>query len=499
MARKTGSTTRSFFEYSITRPYPFRWFTPLTISLGLLAVVLFSVINVASSGYTLVVQSTNNPNKTLAENTWVSRWPSFINSKAQSTCQPMAIPVKSQLFTNNTALTYTLIDVWQEDDGGGKNILSSLPYYNNVIEECSVSAIDMDFESQDRSAVQLSHSEWGVRVSIYATCSINNPPKGSTIFDLAMYYNFVPSTVRYGEQKGFLDTMFLSRDLKKKASLWWGETILSSSWAYTCRMLQDIRQNRTDYNERMITKSTFNYRPSATVKTDITDLAFFDLDYQLVTVDWGAGTYFELPPHHESPAKTAKLDAEEVFPNIWIAADTLAKAAYSTVLTDLGQVLAPHNLLTDPDQLQFFTANISHWRAHIANAIPGPADQDYDTLKSKTGKLGASPSVFAMDYLCQVPQRKAAANLIVSVLVADLVFLQATWNIYKLIVDYFFVGKLDNHSWCEGCDRRAEAAEGIPLTEIGSEAESSGVEIQQPEVPLGQGSIGTQGSARSIV
>jgi hypothetical protein len=143
----------------------------------------------------------------------------------------------------------------------------------------------------------------------------------------------------------------------------------------------------------------------------------------------------------------------------------LAKAAYSTVLTDLGQTKAPHNLLIDADQLQHFTANFSHWWQHIINPVPGPATKDYATLKDSTGPFGVKPSVFVRDYLCQVPRRKALPNLIVSVLVADLVFLQATWQIYKLAVEYFFVKRIPRSQWCEGCKASAET---FPLTQTTS-------------------------------
>lgn len=215
----------------------------------------------------------------------------------------------------------------------------------------------------------------------------------------------------------------------------------------------------------MVTKGILNFRPRPGVAVGITDLAFFDLDYQFIKIRPGLANGYVLPPDG-SPADIGRLDADGVFPNIWITADTLAKAAYSAVLTDLGQTNAAHNLLVDPEQLERFTANFSHWNEHTANARPGPFVQSYTALQNTTGPLTVMPSVFVRDYICQVPRRKAWANLIVSVLVADLVFLQAIWQLYKFAVDYFLVKKIPDGQWCEGCRKTSEA---ILLTERVSE------------------------------
>jgi hypothetical protein len=89
-----------------------------------------------------------NPNATLAENTWLKRWPSFAASKIQPKCQSLAVPVKTELFTNNTASTYILTNVWQETPGGGRNMSWSLPYLNKRLPDCIIHGIDMSFESK---------------------------------------------------------------------------------------------------------------------------------------------------------------------------------------------------------------------------------------------------------------------------------------------------------------------------------------------------------------
>lgn len=146
-------------------------------------------------------------------------------------------------------------------------------------------------------------------------------------------------------------------------------------------------------------------------------------------------------------------------------------------MTDLGQTSpALPNILTNATTLQRFTANFSLILdpnlANVANAPPGPALADYDTLKSETGPLGTTPSVISTKYLCQVPRRKAAGELFIAILLADLVFLQALWTIFKLVTDTWFLSRKKRGpevNYCEGCLRhkRAEShgmAELAPLS-----------------------------------
>jgi len=129
----------------------------------------------------------------------------------------------------------------------------------------------------------------------------------------------------------------------------------------------------------------------------------------------------------------------DIGPSIWIEADNLAKVLESTILTDLGQQHTHPNILADADLIQHFSSNFSQitdyaqlnwWPLldlnHTGKTLDdeflvGPAIQDYNTLKDTTGPLGVKPSVFAMNYLCSVPQRKSTQSLLISLTVADLV------------------------------------------------------------------------------
>lgn len=55
------------FSYSITRPYPFSWFTPVVVIGGLILTVVFTLLNLGSSVYSTKAIYTSDPNVTIGE------------------------------------------------------------------------------------------------------------------------------------------------------------------------------------------------------------------------------------------------------------------------------------------------------------------------------------------------------------------------------------------------------------------------------------------------
>ncbi|KAK0266384.1 hypothetical protein LTS09_000336 [Friedmanniomyces endolithicus] len=438
----------STFSYSITRPYPFRWFTPVVFLGCVVFLALFSIINYISTGYQMVVVQSSNPNATIQENPWTRHWPSFFTSKVQPTCETVNLALGSEWFTNQTALTYTLTDVWQPDDGGagaGYGVAPSLTYSSNVIEDCRVNSVEIDYAAMDRTAIQMAYSPFGAVVRTYTTCSIIGV-NGTTNFNLTNEYDCVPSDLSFSGLYTFLGTNFLSRNQTSKSSLWWGESLMSMYWAFSNAKMQIIADNQTSYKQPAIRKGTLYFYPNDDSQTtNMTDPSFFECDFRFV-VDKGQGAYDFLMPttygEYRQYTSLSNLIASEAYPNIWLEADVLAKAAYSTVS-------APTNILTDPGLLSYFTANFSETRHSIANAYPGPADQRYGTMNS--GPLGTTPSVMSAKYLCQMPQRKPAGILFWSIAVADLVFLQALWFLFRFVVDTMFLRRHPERNYCESC------------------------------------------------
>jgi hypothetical protein len=62
-------------------------------------------------------------------------------------------------------------------------------------------------------------------------------------------------------------------------------------------------------------------------------------------------------------------------------------------------------------------------------------------------------TTIATEYLCQIPKLKPTGSLLVSVIVADLVFLQVLWLILNWTVTLFFQRKNPEAKRCPGSAR----------------------------------------------
>ena len=172
------------------------------------------------------------------------------------------------------------------------------------------------------------------------------------------------------------------------------------------------------------------------------DLAFWDVDYRWLTntdvaaegETWdGSGVDVLTPPSDNKHTHTVSdLASSNASPNIWLASDSLAKSFYSTIMTDLGQTTMVPNILLNATALQHFTQNFTSMQNNTPNAQPGPARDSYEVLKDQMGPLNTSTAVISTKYLCQVPRRKSTGTLLVSILVADLVFMQTLWKIFTV-------------------------------------------------------------------
>lgn len=169
--------------------------------------------------------------------------------------------------------------------------------------------------------------------------------------------------------------------------------------------------------------------------TDITSYNFFDVHYHFVD-DVGNITYwtgYDNSTHHTTLSDWARWG---IAPNVWPQADNFAKAFYSSIMADLGNANT-QNILTNSTLLQRYSLQINNMPAliNLPRLSGGPAGASYNELRSTPtmGNLSITPSTFFTEYLCEVPRRKPTGTLFLTVLVADLVLLQAVWTIVTFI------------------------------------------------------------------
>ena len=432
----------SIFSYGVTRSYPFRWFTPVAVVGVAVLLALLSVMNFVQNSYELAVEYASDPNTTITKGVWYKNWPSYLAGSVKPVCQPANLPINTEFFTNQSAFTYTITSVF-EGDAQSSDASPSLPYLNNVLDACNVTTLELQFDgTTSQSWAAYSASTWNIDMRAFATCEIDGP-LGRTVFNLTAHYNPITGT---GDVPG--TSKLISRNKMTKATFYWAEALLSAYWVDAVSTVW----NMSDALE--LHKGVLWFRPNKGV-TDIESLEFLDMNYNFFSE--GNATYLHDTWHTtEHYINRRNLSA----PQIWLQSDRLAKSMYSTVMADLGQTNSTHgpSLLNDPTTLQMYSSNFS-WIANSSDIFKpsfSPLEkQDYQTLKSqgKTGPLEFSQSVISTKYLCQVPQLKSPGDILMSVLLADLVFLSLAWKIFTYGVDYFFLHKLPSSNYCEGCFR----------------------------------------------
>lgn len=426
----------SIFTYNISRPWPFKWFTPVVLLGTVILMVLFSLLNLVSNGYVLAVQYTDNPNATTTSQVWFNKWPSFLTSKVRPTCQASGIAIGTKILTNNTALTYTLDSVSQITKDNPGQFAPTLIYQNNLLSNCAITSATISYGFMDRTATQIAMSRWGVEGKAFVTCQIGTD-EGIATFNLTAIYNYIPSTV--STYAGLY--AFTGRNATNSASLYWGESLLSMYWRQASLDLQNAINSPNATND--YAKGTLTFLPNPGKMGDMTSLDYFQLQYRWVSaidggIEWG------------DTNTPGTLSAQQAFPNVWTSADAFIKSLYSTVLVDLGQTASGPNILTNTTLLQHYTANFSRISEGSSNYKLGPALQDYNSLKAQTGPLGISPSVILSSYLCSSPHLKPTGDLIVAVFIADLVLLSAAWSLFKFIMGIVVIRKDPQADYCEG-------------------------------------------------
>lgn len=514
MSSKADMST-SVFTYNLTRPYPYRWYTPLIIVGFLLAAVLFSFLNYVSSGYTLQAKYLFDSNATTWSDSdlWLKYWPSAFVGSIKPTCQPSSLPVGTTLVTNNSALPWTITNVTlRSGDDDSPEPLSSLVYQSNFLEECQFRSITLYLDSYlgGRAAPQISWSQWGAEVEGRMYCQVQND-LGVNYVNLTASYNLLPRSA-FENNNTFT---FPGRN-SSLYSLWWGESLLSASW---WDFVNVMASNGSDYVAGVITltpettsgtsrlslvpRGLFVETPRAgndpvSIEKPITALPspFAKNTLPGVPALTASTTFFNVESTSTMSINSATLrrrandtpsSAESLAePDVKNQADTLGLVFLSIMWTDLGQSEQDHNIFQDPELLRAYSDNLTEITLNLRdNQTIGPETAPYKPSPDGDARLVVNPSILVTDYLCQVPQRKPWGSLITSILVADIVFLRTLWAIVTFIASHFAKRQSPLANSCESClppfdDERIQGNEKVLPSRL-SEAGSSVTVVNREE------------------
>jgi hypothetical protein len=485
----------SFFSYDLSRSYPFRWFTPVTILGGILFTVLFSIVNVASNGYQLRTIYTTDPNVTLSERHWFTKAPWSWTSRLQPTCESQNIQPGTQFFTNKLGLTYSLSRIWTGPSlTEATSTFPALTYLNNPLENCQVDYVTLEMQ---RASEASTPSAWWVWDASTASATGH-----CTVATDSGYVNASFSTAYPARTRGF--EYVLEANYTEAASIWWGTRLSNAYWQSGLWAMASTNWTDAYFEESSssVNWDTANIMFNVEDTSSIQSPSMFSIDYYFLDARGGIANV-QLPQvsqyyNNESIPISAIMTEGQGF----------AKAFYSLMLVDLGQSTLS-NLLLDEDNLQYalqaqtdiFRKNDNVWLPQTSqfsnlcgcdattaaevvrsqrcgdcdnfNRLRAPNDTysngsfyrmdgAYDLFKDQMGPLNTSQATIYSQYACSVPVRRGNGTVALAVILADLVLLSTVWKLYNLIAGWYLRRQ---DPLADACPRCLEMGDVLPLSD----------------------------------
>jgi hypothetical protein len=281
---------------------------------------------------------------------------------------------------------------------------------------------------------------------------------------------------------------FVELDSWNQASIWWGAILLSMWFEALRAQMAHMRDPDASYDWGDI---TLTFDPTANIES-------MDFISYVGTFGMSNGTVHWLSPD-EVPFSFNPLSTwnnSQIQPYLSQQIDGFAKAFYSTILVDLGQTNGS-NVLNDPKALQYYLAapfdvdrlidGVHSYTVDFIGHSPVLASAAYSNLttSNSTGRLGVKPATIYSEFLCQVPRKKGAGSLIVSITVSDLVFLQTLWRLYCWVAGWLLTKTDSDAMMCQGClqqQRRNGPYELVRTADdVRSNVDSTRVLVEQSE------------------
>ncbi|GIZ46228.1 hypothetical protein CKM354_000936200 [Cercospora kikuchii] len=447
MRAKSGN---SFFEYPLSRPFPSPIFTWIIIVGGLVLTVLFSFVAVASNAYQLESVYTTNPNETESNSSkrWFQRQPfSWLNSM-ETKCQPALLTVGTRYLTTNRGFVYTL-DSLRNGNYSAANyeVLSSTSYKNVTLRDCEVTEISINLARRDNSRQAKNFWSWGAtNAQAAVSCSIES---GEGVVDASFALELPPARDARRITDGFL-----TQNTTGNVNMWYGIQIAMSWYGQIATgMAYSVpgTSNTESWGAGVVTL-TRNLE-----ETDYKKMTFFDADVGIST-DQGGLSFMN--PGSDNTNKTMQDWLEQwttgggnyQLPNISTSIDAFGKTFYSLLLSDFGAGNDTNALLMAEgiDYLQSIVD--SDLDAASDGQNKGTVAQRYDPNDQLASATRATGTTLFAQYLCSVPKSKGGWSIFFGVLLADIVFLSACWNLFVWISTTYVIPRLDSRMrYCEGC------------------------------------------------
>lgn len=172
MSRMHSPISGSILTYSVTRPFPYAWFTWVVFIGGAVLAILFSFVAVASNGYALQPIYTIDPNGTEAERQWFEKRPFSWYHSLDTRCQSTLLTVGGSYKTSNRGFVYTLSGLQaRSNDSDLFSAQPTVAYKNAALQRCKVDNVHLTLSRIDNSELAMNYWTWGA-----STAAASQPP-----------------------------------------------------------------------------------------------------------------------------------------------------------------------------------------------------------------------------------------------------------------------------------------------------------------------------------
>lgn len=140
------------FSYSVSKPYPFQWFTPLVIVGGLVLTVLFSFITYPANAYEMKIETSSDPSEFVRNKTLSLPFAWWASDDLKPKCESYDLSVGTQFFTSNKGFLYTVDKVSRyNSETNETEVDQSVSYLNNTLKDCRPIAIILGLTKDDNA------------------------------------------------------------------------------------------------------------------------------------------------------------------------------------------------------------------------------------------------------------------------------------------------------------------------------------------------------------
>ncbi|KAL3293216.1 hypothetical protein RB213_005212 [Colletotrichum asianum] len=472
----------SWFEYPITRPSPFRWFTPAAIGGGLVWAVVFSLVNFSSNGFYLKTIYTESLNETEASfhSRWFQKRPSNWQNDMNAECQPHLLTVGSSFFTSNLGFNYKVKSIKPRQTNTERVVdqITNLPaigYRNTTLEDCHLDTLKINLIKSDNAQPPSWWLSWG-RSTVAASlrCVVISD---SGLVDVTI-------DAEYSGESDVIYDYVLDDDYETRSSVWWGSRLSNAYFGGVLTAASQVVVGDDQY----LTSAQLSFTANRTTKD------FFNLQL------WLAFSKAQILHSGMQDLGDTGYDSDFFVAAPFAEGLHYARIMHSLFSMDLGNCNAS-NILRDEDGLQYAimapdnkfrreggllndSATIGGLNPNRFNEIPAPGailgrggdigltplNETYAKFRSKTGPLLCKDATIMTEYLCSVPQQKSPGVMFLAILLADLVFLQAAWKLFQLAAGSAVTRGNADATVCKGCSTTRLGDTSIEMVPLRSEA-----------------------------